>query len=271
MMSTLGRNRKSVPGHVHAGGFTLVELLVVIAIITILASLLLASVSSAKDKARRITCTNNLRQINLGVRMYSDDANDKSPGKVTGVHFVMAGYKELVKGYVGLKGVSSQRDRLFACPADVYYYDYCFGKRNPGGSWEGYVPEGWCAQSNSDFSSYVLNAGNLFPPTKSVSLPGIAGMTLSSIKHPSRTVLVTEAPALFPFSWHKPKRPLYIIARDNCPDHIFNDAMNMVSFVDGHVSYVKIYWNAVHRPDRVFVAACANDPPDGYDYQWSGN
>ena len=60
-------------------GFTLVELLVVIAIIAILSALLLSAVASAKGKAGRITCTNNLRQINLGVRMYSDDANDKAP------------------------------------------------------------------------------------------------------------------------------------------------------------------------------------------------
>jgi hypothetical protein len=111
----------------------------------------------------------------------------------------------------------------------------------------------------------------LFPPTKNISLPGIASMTLGSVKHPSRTVLVTEATALFPFSWHQPKRPLYIITRDNCPDHIFNNAMNMVSFVDGHVCIMKIYWNAVQPPDHRFVPACAYDPPDGYDYQWSGN
>ncbi len=65
-------------------GFTLIELLVVIGIIAILASLLLTAVSLAIGKARRVTCMNNLRQINLGVRMYSDDANDKSPGKRAG-------------------------------------------------------------------------------------------------------------------------------------------------------------------------------------------
>ena len=252
-------------------GFTLIELLVVIAIIAILAALLLAAVSSAIGKARRITCTNNLRQINLGVRMYADDANDKSPGKSAGARLIFTGYKELMKSYVGLRGASSPRDRLFACPADVYYYDTAFGKRHPRPDFEGYVPESWCVQSNSDFTSYVFNAGNLFGPTKKVALPGIAGMTLSSIRHPSRTVLVTEAPALIPFSWHQPRRLLFTMMRAgiDCRTRFFNDSMNMVSFVDGHVSYTKIYWKL--STNYVFSPACAYDPPDGYDYQWSGN
>ena len=60
-------------------GFTLLELLTVIAIIAILSALLLSAVAIAKNKARRVVCINNLRQINLGVQMYSDDSNDKSP------------------------------------------------------------------------------------------------------------------------------------------------------------------------------------------------
>ncbi|MGA2247090.1 MAG: type II secretion system protein [Verrucomicrobiota bacterium] len=47
-------------------GFALAELLLVIVMIGILASLPLTTVSSAKGKAKRITCMNNLRQINLG-------------------------------------------------------------------------------------------------------------------------------------------------------------------------------------------------------------
>jgi type II secretory pathway pseudopilin PulG len=243
-------------------------MLVVIGIIGVLAALLLSAISAAKGHAKRTACLNNLRQINLGVRMYSDDSNDKSPKPGRWIPKPYDAYKQLMKSYVGLKGASSAQDRLFACPADVYYYDYAFGRRGDG-PWEGYVPESWCAQSNSDYSSYVFNAGNLFDPTNSAFRPGIAGMSLNSIKHPSRTVLVTEAPALIPFSWHQPKRPLYIISTSYCPNFFFNNAMNMVSFVDGHVGYKRIYWKTSSAPP--FVPACAYDPPAEYDYQWSGN
>src|SRR5947207_15882020 len=69
------RPRRTHPLVVHRTSLTLIELLVVIAILAVLAALLLPALSKAKERAQKIACFSNLRQVGLAARLYMDDNN----------------------------------------------------------------------------------------------------------------------------------------------------------------------------------------------------
>ena len=179
----------------------------VIAIIAILSALLLPSLARAKASAKRTECLDNMRQICLGIHMYAGDNKDILPfaspmtfdALATDHCFIY--YKRLVKNYLGLQGDSSPQDKVFGCPADTFYYDF----PNPT-----YQAQGQHEQANSDFSSYAFlgsGVGQPKPPAylNEDSYGGIGGMKLTSIRQPTKTVMLMELSAGFPWSWHRPQ------------------------------------------------------------------
>jgi prepilin-type N-terminal cleavage/methylation domain-containing protein len=239
-------------------GFTLIELLVVLIIIAILVALSLPVLSHARAKARRTVCLHNLKQINLGVHLYAADNGDTAPNTGSATYF---NYEDAIKNYVGWHGPLSPQAAVFTCPADVFYYDELT---------TAYVPHGRHEQITYYYSSYTFNGLNLLTNYLNLAyngpLPGIGGQKINTVKHPDKTLLVTEAPALMPYSWHQPKLPL----SGGFP--LFSDARDLVSFVDGHADGIKMYWNNTLRyPNGSFSCAGYYDPPAGYDYKWSSD
>ena len=247
-----------------SGGLSLLELLLVVSSIAILATLILAGMNVTKSRSRRIICLNNIRQIGLGLRLYIDDFSDqtpKTPSTKANPFLSYYGYKQLVESYFGISDDPSPQNELFACPSDTFYYGVSNGIKVR-------ITQSLHSQPFTDFLSYGFNAGNVDTNINRFgvdsSLLGISGRTLSSIKSPARTVFLLEAPASGPFSWHHPRRTL---DRQN---ERFNDAMNMLSFVDGHVSYLKIYWSDT-TTNGASLSAMHENPPAAYGYQWHGD
>jgi prepilin-type N-terminal cleavage/methylation domain-containing protein/prepilin-type processing-associated H-X9-DG protein len=117
--------------HKFSKGFTLIELLVVIAIIAILAAMLLPALASAKERAMRISCTSNQKQIGIGVNIFAGDNSDflpqcswpsgQNPWQTYEVCRVTAGTKTITRGPYNLGDIyfanAAGDGKVLYCPS----------------------------------------------------------------------------------------------------------------------------------------------------------
>jgi prepilin-type N-terminal cleavage/methylation domain-containing protein/prepilin-type processing-associated H-X9-DG protein len=186
-------------------GFTLIELLVVIAIIAILAAILFPVFARAREKARQTSCLSNVKQISLGIVMYTQDYDNvfpvsRNPQNPSSVDY----WYEMIMPYV-------KNEQVFVCPSAA--------DEDPGYGW------------NYDALGYGSSSS-----THAVSR--------TQIDRPSQTLMLVDAGNYIVYHPHRYGNQWYDPPTDNTLfyfNHLgvrHNEGSN-IGYCDGHAKWMK--------------------------------
>ena len=156
---------------------------------------------------------------------------DENGGTIQYLTSVCYLYKDSITPYLGLPPGVQSNLAVFNCPMETANFQ----------------------SSNTDYSSYALNAIN-----RGNGEYGLANRKMANVRNPTRTAMLGEIAGPTAVSWHDPASP-----GQQQPD-----AKSVISFVDGHASYLKFYWNG--SPGKINWPIYY-EPPAGYDYQWTAD
>lgn len=231
--------RASQPG----AAFTLIELLVVIAIIAILAAILFPVFAQAREKARQTTCLSNLKQIGLGIMMYTQDYEETLPSSwmnngATAAEITLVGantattpaytWQYMIVPYI-------KNDQVFLCPSNR------FSKK------ENWRPIYTGTPTITQPLHYIPNRSVI----RQLKIDGLA--PLASIDRPADSVMVVENKSRWAdATWNHAWQPMDVnnimrnwvanTAESFSADEGFLQAHSKMSnfvFTDGHVKAMR--------------------------------